>query len=113
MEMEIHCLQWSQRTQVLVEGGDDFFGLRSPLFTPRLSLFGWMHPHHRSLTVLMSLYEYDKWSDKVEMGIHCLQWSQQAQKLVEGGDDLGLMRSGKTIFSLEFIVCNGLNKFKF
>ena len=56
-------------------------------------MFGWMHPHHRSLTVLMSPHEYDKWSDKFDMGIHFLQWSQHAQVLVEGGDDLGLMTS--------------------
>ena len=35
-------------------------------------------PYHSSLTVPMSHYEYDKWWGMVEIGIHCLGRSSQA-----------------------------------
>ena len=54
------------------------FGWRSPHFPPRLCVFGWVHAIHSSWTVPMSHYGCNKWWDKVEVGLHCLQWILQA-----------------------------------
>ena len=49
-----------------------------PTFHTKNVSSGILAAYHCHLTVPMSPYMYNKWLDKVENGIHCLQWSQQA-----------------------------------
>ena len=51
----------------------------------RLCVFGSLHTYHSSLTVPMSHYEYTKWQDMVEIGIHCPQWSPFSDFSAVGG----------------------------
>ena len=52
-------------------------------------MFGSVHPYHSSLTVLMSHYEYDEWSDRAVIEIHSLIRSLQADFGVMGEDNIG------------------------
>eukprot|EP00956_Cyclotella_meneghiniana_P033778 scaffold99000_cov21-Cyclotella_meneghiniana.AAC.3 len=69
VEIEIHCPQWPQHVCKT---------FTSSLVKLRLCvMLESLNPFYCSLTVLMSHCLYDKWLDKVEIGIHCPQWSQQ------------------------------------
>eukprot|EP00956_Cyclotella_meneghiniana_P025672 scaffold54029_cov59-Cyclotella_meneghiniana.AAC.1 len=58
----------------------------SPHFIAVLCMFGPVDASHSSWTVPMSYFKYNEWFDKVEMGIHSLQWSPQAGFQVMGGE---------------------------
>eukprot|EP00956_Cyclotella_meneghiniana_P041616 scaffold232494_cov46-Cyclotella_meneghiniana.AAC.1 len=58
--------------------GGDNLSLSFPHFTVRLCVFGSTHAIHGSWTVPMSPYEYNEWCQRVQIGIHCLQWSPQS-----------------------------------
>ena len=68
-----HCMlriEWQVRIN---------FAWDPSLSTPRLCLFWTLHAYYSSLTVPMSHHKYNKWQDKVEIGIHCQQWSLHAR----------------------------------
>ena len=47
-----------------------------------MGVFGSVEQDHSSWTVPMSDYEYNEWSDKVEIEAHCPQWLPQADVAV-------------------------------
>ena len=89
VEIGIHSLQWSPQAQFWVMGGE-IFSLRSPHFTAELCMFRQVDASLSSWTVPMSYFKYNEWWDKVEIGIHSLQWSPQARFWVMGGEIFSL-----------------------
>eukprot|EP00956_Cyclotella_meneghiniana_P041086 scaffold214467_cov23-Cyclotella_meneghiniana.AAC.1 len=59
-------------------GGDDV-GSRSPFSTKRLCVMGSLHPLHSCLTVPKSHHKCNEWSGNMQIGIHCPEWSSQAE----------------------------------
>ena len=87
VEIGIHSLSWSLQAEFSVMCGDNL-GSGSPLSISRLWVFASVRPYHSSLTVPMSHYEYNKWINKVEIGIYSLSWSLQAEVWAMVGDIL-------------------------
>eukprot|EP00956_Cyclotella_meneghiniana_P032793 scaffold91496_cov52-Cyclotella_meneghiniana.AAC.1 len=78
VEIGIHCLQWSPGADfgvicVRKIAASDQHG--SPQYWV---CFGSVQSLHSSWTVPMHQHMYIEWQEKVEIGIHCLQWSPEA-----------------------------------
>ena len=88
VEIGIWCLQWSPQRVFESWVGTNLAIIRNsyPLFTPRSSVIGLIQALCRSLTIPMSYHKYDKWLNKIEIGIHCVQPSAHPYFLVRGGD---------------------------
>ena len=56
---------------------EGYIGSRSQLSIPRFYMFGRLHTYSSILTLQMSHHKYNKWLDKVGIGIHCLNQSHQ------------------------------------
>ena len=56
------------------------------LTSSSLWVFGYVHSYQSCLTVPIYHYGYNGWSDRVEIGIHCLQCSLQSDFWVISGD---------------------------
>eukprot|EP00956_Cyclotella_meneghiniana_P004559 scaffold5623_cov74-Cyclotella_meneghiniana.AAC.1 len=71
VEIGIHCPIPSPHPATTVTGSENFDS-RPTHITPRLSEFGLIQAIHISLALPMYHYNnYNEWSDKVEIGIHC------------------------------------------
>ena len=90
----------------LLSCGRGNFQPKVPTFhTKILCVYGSFCTPHRSLTVPMPHYEYNEWWDKVEIGIHCPQWSPLADFWVAGGK---IFSPRSPLFTPRYCVCMDL-----
>ena len=84
VEIGLHCLQCLIQAVFGVLGEDNFYLVSTQVCVCFVSV----HAIHSTLTIQMSHHRYAKWRDKVEIGLHCLYLSTQADVSVGGLYDM-------------------------